>query len=113
MEELKNFELNNKILDDFDKLMSYHLDTVEELSIKEVFTNPKLYNIVSLCTNLKILIIEGDLRVDVNKIISNVCKPELLETLILNSVKLPTSKNFLKFISLKTISLTNSRCGFS
>ena len=69
MEELKKFELNNKILDDFDKIMSYHLDTVEELIIKEVFVNPKLYNIVSLCINIKTLIIEGDLRVDVNKII--------------------------------------------
>ena len=107
MEELKKFELNNSALDDFDKLMNYHLDTVEELSIKEFFTNIKLYNIVSLCTNLKTLIVEGDSRIDTNKIISNICKPELLETLIFNSVKLPTSKNFSKFTNLRTISLTN------
>ena len=107
MKELKKFELNNKILNDFDNLMEYHLDTVEELSIKEAFTNSKLYNIVSLCTNLKTMIIMGDLRVDVNKIISNVCKPELLENLILDSVKLPTTKNFSKFTNLKTISLIN------
>lgn len=106
-EELKNFELNNKILEDFDKVMSYHLDKVENLIIKEAFTNSKLFNIVSLCTNLKSLTIEGDLRVDVNKIIFNICKPELLETLILNSVKLPTTKAFLKFTNLHTISLTN------
>lgn len=107
MEELKNFELNNKILEDFDKIMSYHLDKVESLVIKEVFTNPKLFNIISLCTRLKSLTIEGDLRVDVNKIIFNICKPELLETLILNSVKLPTTKAFTKFTNLTTISLTN------
>ena len=107
MEELKNFELNNKILEDFDKIMSYHLDKVENLIIKEVFTNPKLFNIISLCTKLKSLTIEGDLRVDVNKIIFNICKPELLETLILNSVKLPTTKAFAKFTSLTTLSLTN------
>lgn len=107
MEELKNFELNNKVIEDFDKVMSYHLDKVENLVIKEVFTNPKLFNIISLCTKLKSLTIEGDLRVDVNKIIFNICKPELLETLILNSVKLPTTKAFLKFTNIKTISLTN------
>ena len=107
MEELKNFELNNKILENFDKIMSYHLDKVENLVIKEAFSNPKLFNIISLCTKLKSLTIEGDLRVDVNKIIFNICKPELLETLILNSVKLPTTKSFTKFTNLKTISLTN------
>ena len=107
MEELKNFELNNRVLEDFDKIMSYHLDKVENLIIKEVFTNSKLFNIISLCTKLKSLTIEGDLRVDVNKIIFNICKPELLETLILNSVKLPTTKSFTKFTNLTTISLTN------
>ena len=44
MEELKKFELNNKILEDFDKLMTYHLDKVEEIEINEIFINPKLYN---------------------------------------------------------------------
>ncbi len=107
MEELKNFELNNRILEDFDKIMSYHLDQVENLIIKEAFSNPKLFNIISLCTRVKSLTIEGDLRVDVNKIIFNICKPELLETLILNSVKLPTTKAFAKFTGLTTISLTN------
>ena len=47
MEELKNFELNNKVLDNFDKVMEYHLDKVETLTIKEVFTNSKLFNIIS------------------------------------------------------------------
>lgn len=107
MEELKSFELNNKVLDDFDTLMSYHLDQVEELIIKENTINPKLYNIISLCLNVKTLIIEGDLRVDTNKIVYNLCKPELLENLVLDSVKLPTNKVIQKFTSLNTISLTN------
>ncbi len=107
MEELKKFELNNRILEDFDKLMNFHLDKVEELVIKEIFDNPKLYNIISLCTNLKTLVVEGDLRIDVNKIVFNICKPEKLETIILNSVKLPTNKTVQKFTSLKTISFTN------
>ena len=103
MEELKKFELNNKIIEDFDKLMTYHLDKVEEIEINEIFINPKLYNIISLCTNAKTLKISGDMRVDVNKIIFNICKPEKLETLILNSVKLPTNKTVQKFTSLKNI----------
>ena len=107
MEELKKFELNNKILEDFDKLMTYHLDKVEEIEINEIFINPKLYNIISLCTNAKTLKISGDMRVDVNKIIFNICKPEKLETLILNSVKLPTNKSFSRFTNLQTISLNN------
>lgn len=107
MEELKRFELNNKVLDDFDTLMSYHLDQVEELIINENIINPKLYNIISLCINVKTLIVEGDLRVDINKIVHNLCKPELLENLVLDSVKLPTNKIIQRFISLNTISLTN------
>ena len=49
MNILKKFELNNKVLEDFDTLMTYHLDQVEELVIKEISINPKLYNIISLC----------------------------------------------------------------
>lgn len=107
MEELKNLELTNETLNNFDKIMSYHLDKVEELTIKDILGNSKFYNLISLCTNLKTLNIDGDLRVDVNKIMFNIFKPELLETLILNSVKFPTGKNFSKFTNLKTISLTN------
>lgn len=107
MEELKNLELTNETLNNFDKIMSYHLDKVEELTIKDTLENSKFYNLISLCTNLKALNIDGDLRVDVNKIMFNIFKPELLETLILNSVKVPNSKTFSKFTNLKTISLTN------
>ena len=87
--------------------MNYHLDKIEELEIEEININQKLYNLISLCTGLKQLIIKGDLRSDVNKIIFNVCKPELLETLVLESVKLPTNTAFDKFTSLSTISLNN------
>ena len=107
MEELKKLKLNNRSLEEFDKLMNYHLDKIEELEIEEVNINPKLYNLVSLCTNLKQLVIKGDLRSDVNKIIFNVCKPENIETLILESVKLPTNKVISKFSNLSTISLNN------
>jgi hypothetical protein len=107
MEELKKFKLNNKILDDFDKLMTYHLDEVEEIEVNEVLNNSKIYNILSLCTNIKTLTISGDMRIDVNKILFNICKPERLETLILTSVKLPTTKAFSKFTNLNTISLNN------
>jgi hypothetical protein len=107
MEELKKFKLDNKVLEDFDRLMTYHLDEVEEIEISEILVNPKIYNIISLCINVKTLIISGDLRVDVNKILFNICKPEKLETLILTSVKLPTTKIFNRFINLKTISLND------
>jgi len=104
---LKKFELNNKVLDDFDKLMTYHLGQVEEIEINEIFINAKLYNIISLCTNAKTLVVNGDLRVDINKIFFNICKPEKIETIVLNQVKLPTNKVLSKFINIKTISLNN------
>lgn len=107
MEELKRLELNNKSLEEFDKIMNYHLDKIEELEINEVNINSKLYNLISLCTNLKQLIIKGDLRSDVNKIFFNICNPENIDTLILESVKLPTNKIISKFTNLSTISLNN------
>lgn len=107
MKELKKIKLNNRSLEEFDKLMSYHLDKIEELEINEININPKLYNLIGLCTNLKQLTIKGDLRTDVNKIIFNICKPENIETLILESVKLPTNKEISRFTNLSTISLNN------
>lgn len=107
MEELKKLQLNNRSLEQFDKLMNYHFDKIEELEINEININPKLYNLISLCTNLKQLVINGDLRTDVNKIFYNICNPENLETIILNSVKLPTIKAFTKYTNISTISLTN------
>ena len=107
MSELKKLQLNNKSLDEFDELMGYHLDKIEELEINEININSKLYSIISLCTNLKQLDIKGDLRSDVNKILFNICNPENIETLVLESIKLPTTKSFSKFSNLSTISLNN------
>ena len=107
MDEIKRLKLNNRSLEEFDKLMNYHLDKIEELEINEININPKLYNLIGLCINLKQLVIKGDLRSDVNKIIFNVCKPENIETLILDSVKLPTNKVLSKFTNISTISLNN------
>ena len=107
MKELKKLQLNNKSLEEFDKLMDCHLDKIEELEINEVSINSKLYNLISLCTNLKQLVIKGDLRSDVNKVFFNICNPENIETIILDSVKLPTNKAFSKFSNISTISLNN------
>ena len=107
MKELKNLKLNNKSLEEFDKLMNYHLDKIEELEINEININPKLYNLIGLCINLKQLIVKGDLRTDINKIVYNISNPDKIETLILESVKLPTNKVMSNFINLSTISLTN------
>ncbi|MBR2290599.1 MAG: transglutaminase domain-containing protein [Clostridia bacterium] len=107
MEELKRLQLNNRSLEEFDKLMNYHLDKIEELEIDEININSKLYNLISLCTNLKQLVVKGDLRSDVNKIFFNICNPENIETLVLESVKLPTNKTIPKFSNLSTISLNN------
>ena len=108
-ELLKKFELNNKVLEDFDDLMSKHLDQIEELVISEIDAKSKLLNIVGLCINVKTLIIEGDQRTNVNAIIANICKPELLQNLILNNVKIPSSFSFKKLTGLKMVSLNNIR----
>ena len=108
-ETLKKIELNNAVLEDFDDLMSKHLDQIEELVISQIDAKSKILNIVGLCINTKSLIIEGDERTNVNSIISSICKPELLQNLILNGVKIPSSFCFKKLISLKMISLNNIR----
>lgn len=108
-ETLKKFELNNAVLEDFDTLMSKHLDQIEELVISEIDAKSKLLNIVGLCINVKTLIIEGDERTNVNGILANICKPELLQNLILNGVKIPSSFSFKKLTSLKMLSLNNIR----
>lgn len=108
-ERLKKFELNNEVLEDFDSLMSKHLDQIEELVISEIDAKSKLLNIVGLCINVRTLIIEGDQRTNVNAIIANICKPELLKNLILNNVKTPSNFSMKKLTSLKMISLNNIR----
>ena len=111
-ETLKKFELNNTVLEDFDALMSKHLDQIEELTISEIDAKSKLLNIVGLCINVKTLIIEGDERTNTNNIIANICKPELIQNLILNGVKVPSSFSFKKLTSLRMLSLNNIR-GYS
>ena len=108
-EKLKKFELNNMVLEDFDSLMSKHLDQIEELTISEIEAKSKLLNIIGLCINIKTLIIDGDERTNVNNIISNICKPELLQNLILNGVKIPSKYSFKKLVSLRMVSLNNIR----
>lgn len=108
-ETLKKFELNNTILEDFDTIMSKHLDQVDELIISEIDTKSKLLNIVGLCINVRTLIVEGDERTNINSIIANICKPELIQNLILNGVKIPSSFSFKKLTSLKMLSLNNIR----
>lgn len=108
-EYLRKFELNNTVLEDFDSLMEKHLDQIEELVISEIDPKSKLLNIVGLCINIKTLIIEGDQRTNVNAIIANICKPELLQNLILDSVKIPSNFSFKKLTNLKMVSLNNIR----
>lgn len=108
-DNLKFFELNNAVLDDFDKLMSMHLDYVEELKVAEIDANAKILNIISLCINIKKIIIEGDQRVNTNMILSNVCKPEILESIVLKNVKLPSGHTLKKLTGLKSIELENVR----
>lgn len=108
-EYLRKFELNNAVLEDFDSLMEKHLDQIEELIISEIDPKSKLLNIIGLCINVKTLIIEGDQRTNVNAIIANICKPELLQNLILDSVKIPSNFSFKKLTNLKMISLNNIR----
>ena len=107
--ELKKFELNNEVLEDFDTLMSKHLDQIEELTISEIDAKSKLLNIVGLCVNIKTIIIEGDERTNVNNIIANIFKPELIQNLILNGVKVPSTFSFKKLTSLRMLSLNNIR----
>ena len=108
-EYLRKFELNNTVLEDFDSLMEKHLDQIEELIISEIDPKSKLLNIVGLCINIKTLIIEGDQRTNVNAIIANICKPELLQNLILDNVKIPSNFSFKKLTNLRMISLNNIR----
>ena len=108
-EYLRKFELNNAVLEDFDSLMEKHLDQIEELVISEIDPKSKLLNIVGLCINIKTIIIEGDQRTNVNAIIANICKPELLQNLILDNVKVPSNFSFKKLTNLKMLSLNNIR----
>ena len=106
---IKKFELNMNVLSDFDNVMSMPLDQIDELKITSIDTKSKLLNVISLCSNIHTLIIEADQRLNTDKVFQNIFKPELVEKLILNNVKLPTAKSLKKYTNLKTILLYNIR----
>lgn len=107
--EIKKFELNIGLLNNFDKIMSTKLDEIEELKITSLDKGSKLLNIISLCANVKTLIIEGDQRLNCDRILSNIFKPENVENLFLDNIKLPKKENLKKFTNLKMISLKGIR----
>lgn len=104
-EKLEYFELNNKILEDFDNLMKLHLDQVKYLKIDKNITNSKFFNIIGLCFNINTLEISAEQKLDLNKIFSSICKPGLLENIKLENVKLPTGKFLKKFNNIKKIEM--------
>lgn len=106
-ENLEFFELNNRVLDDFDNLMKKHLDKIKVLKIQDDILNTKLFNIIGLCLNIVEIQIIGNNRSDINKIFSSISNPQRIENLVLNNVKLPLSKSLSKFKNLKKIDLKN------
>lgn len=104
---LEKFELNNDALNNFDSLMEVHLDRIEELTISSSSSNPKFYNIIELCVNVKTLNIVGNLKINTNNIISHIFKPENIENIVFDGVRLPTIKIISKFINLKSVSFKN------
>jgi len=108
-QDIKKFELNTNVLNNFDNIMSTKLDEIEELKITGLDQGSKLLNIISLCANIKTLVIEGDQRIDSDKVLANIFKPELLENLVLNNVKIPTQNSLKKYENLKMISLNGIR----
>lgn len=108
-EETKKFELNTKVLENFDKIMATKLDEIEELKVTGLDKGSKLLNIISLCANVKTLILEGDPRLDSDKILTNIFKPEKLENLVLNNAKLPSANALKRFENLKKITLKEIR----
>ncbi len=107
--ETKKLELNTKILENFEKIMATKLDEVEELKVTELDKGSKLVNIISLCANVRTLILEGDQRLNCDKILTNIFKPEKLENLVLNNIKLPTAEVLKRFTNLRKISLSQIR----
>ena len=106
-ETLKKFKLDKNVFKNFDDIMAMHLDTVEELTVSFIENNSKIFNIISLFTKVKTLIIEGDNRLNVGGILTSLCKPYILENLILEGVKLPNKVSMKKLINLKMVSLNN------
>ena len=65
-----------KVLDNFEKIMSTKLDEIEELKITGLDQGSKLLNIISLCANVKTLVLEGDSRLNSDQVLNNIFKPE-------------------------------------
>lgn len=108
-DEIKEFELNTKILKNFEKIMSMELDKVETLKITELDNGSKLLNIMSLCANLKTLIISKNLRLNTDQIIRNIFKADKLEKLVFNDVRLPQNGSLKRCTNLKEIYLESIR----
>lgn len=108
-EDIKKFELNTSVLKNFENIMSIKLDEIEELKVTGLDQGSKILNIISLCANIKTLILEGDQRLNTDKILANVFKPENVENLVLNNVKIPGSKFLSRYTNLKMISLNDIR----
>ena len=108
-ELIKEFELNTKILKNFENIMSMKLDKLETLKVTELDNGSKLLNIMSLCANLKTLIISGNLRLNTDQIIRNIFRADKLEKLVLNDVKLPQNGSLEKCTNLKKICLNSIR----
>ena len=106
---IKRFELNKAALKDFDTLMSMNLGEVEELIVTELDKDMKILNIISLCLNVKTLVIEGNPRMDVNAILTNICKPNKVTSIVIRNVKLPNEKVMKKFTNLRIISISDIR----
>ena len=104
---IRKFKLDNEVYNDFDKLMTMHLDEIDELTISYTENNVKFFNIISLFINVKSLIVCGSRAININRIILSICKPELLEQLTIDNTKLPTSVALKKLTNLKTVSLNN------
>ena len=58
---------------------------------------------------MKTLIVEGDQRINSDRIIRNIFKADTLENLVLNNVKLPKTTSLKKCKNLKKISLNSIR----
>ena len=106
---IKRFELNKEALKDFDTLMSMNLGEVEELIVTELDKDLKILNIISLCLNIKTLVIEGNPRMDANAILTNICKPNKVTSIVIRNVKLPNEKVMKKFTNLRIISISDIR----
>ena len=104
-------ELNTKLLKNFDKIMSVKLDAIEELKITELDNGAKLLNVISLCPNLKTLVIDADGRMNCDKVFANLFKPAKIENLVLTGINLTKKDSLRKFVGLKMLSLNNIRIG--